>query len=221
VPPSLIPESGGTYELTATLGFQSAGGPITSVSGFAELRTYSFFRGTPLPGQNPPASPDAESDGPLLSATLQRIAHELSSGEITSFDVAKAIATRHPEYASGRLAHAALQAQSGAAAHGWALWRDSVAQLYDRRLLALSSHQVIDGRLFLIGLSLIDATLQQALDTAGSWAPLLLEMDEAVAPAGPVHTALQAVRFAYGYQGDVATGPDQLGVQGTSTPCAR
>ena len=214
VPPSLIPESGGTYELTATLGFQPAGGPITSVSGFAELKTYSFFRGPPPPGQTPPASPDAESDGPLLSATLQRIAHELSSGEITSFDVAKAIATRHPEYASGRLAHAALQAQSGAAAHGWALWRDSVAQLYDRRLLARSSHQVIDGRLFLIGLSLIDAALQQALDTAGSWAPLLLEMDEAVAPAGPVHTALQAVRFAYGYQGDVATGPDQLGVQG-------
>src|SRR5690349_8330423 len=117
------------------LSFQPTTGPMTSISGQQTLGLYSFFPPVPPSPQGAAAGPDAAPDGPLLSATLQAIAYELSSGEITSFEVAKAIATRHPEYASGRLAYAALQAQPGAAAHGWALWRDSVAQLYDRSLL--------------------------------------------------------------------------------------
>jgi hypothetical protein len=153
-------------------------------------------------------------DAPPLSGTLRSIAEELPSTGATAFDIARAIAGRHPEYASRRLGSATLEAPPAEASHGWEVWRDSVARLYDRATLA-RSEKVIDGRLFLVGLGLLDESLRDALDRSGAWAPLLLEVDEAVAPRGSrLWSVLQAVQFAHGYQSDRASGQDQLGIQG-------
>jgi hypothetical protein len=111
-----------------------------------------------------------------LSETLQSIAEELPSTEITAFDIARVIAGRHPEYASGRLRGMTLDAPVNTVGHEWELWRDSIARLSDRAALARSRHKVIDGRLFLAGLGLIDKPLRDALDKRGDWAPLLLEV---------------------------------------------
>jgi hypothetical protein len=160
---------------------------------------------------------------PPLSETMRSVAEELSAADripegthgVTAFEIALAIGHRHPEYASGLLGAIPLEVPDGAARHSWAEWGDSVAQLYDRDIVAGTRHQVLDGRLFLVGLSLIDVSLKTALDRPGAWGPLLVEVDEAVAPAGsPLRSVLQAVQFAYGYQSDQASGQDQLGVQG-------
>jgi hypothetical protein len=154
-------------------------------------------------------------DAPSLSETLQSIAEELPSTEITAFDIARAIAGRHPEYASGRLRGMTLDAPVNTVSHEWELWRDSIARLFDRAALARSRHKVIDGRLFLAGLGLIDKPLRDALGKRGDWAPLLLEVDEVVAPTGSqLRSFLQAVQFAHGYQSDQASGQDQLDIQG-------
>jgi hypothetical protein len=196
------PSGTGTVAITVTT---PAG---TSPSGPTELFTYVVSAtGTPI-------SADADTT-PSLSGTMRSVAEELSSAEVTAFDIARAIASRHPEYASGRLGRAALEAPDDAPRHEWDLWRDSVAELYDRAIVARSTHQVIDGRLFLVGLGLVDNWLHAALDGQGCWAVLLLEVDEAAAPTGSaVWSVLRAVQFAYGYQGDEATGQDQLGIQG-------
>jgi hypothetical protein len=137
---------------------------------------------------------EPDPDGLSLSQTLRKIAEELPSAGLTAFDIASAIAIRHPEYASGRLGSASLVSPPDAATHGWALWRDSVTQLYERTIVAASKHQVIDGRLFLVGLGLVESSLRSALDGLGCWAPLLLEVDEAVAPPGSaLWSVLQAV----------------------------
>jgi hypothetical protein len=104
---------------------------------------------------------------------------------------------------------------SAAEGHSWDDWRDSVAQLYDRDVLVSTRHKTLDGRLFLLGLGLIDASLKTALDDLGAWGPLVVEIDEAVAATGsPLMSVIRAVQFGYGYQSDRASGQDQLGVQG-------
>jgi hypothetical protein len=134
---------------------------------------------------------------PSLSETMRSVAEELSaagrtpagSQGVSAFVIAAAIARRHPEYASGLL--------------------------YNRDLVARSSHQLLDGRLFLVGLSVVDGSLKSALDHGGAWGPLVVEVDDAVAPAGsPLRSILHAVQFAHGYQSDRSTGEDQLGIQG-------
>jgi len=222
IPPGLIDGLGGTYAVAATLSFQPDGGRTGQFSGQMLLGSY-LLRGVPPPAPDEvkTGAPDEVKTGgttpgaPSLSETMLSIAKDLPSGEVCAFDIAKAIAGHHPEYAGGRLGSATLQAPPDAAAYGWEMWRDSVAQLYDPTIVAGSKHEVIDGRLFLAGLGLVDGPLREALDRLGCWAPLLLEVDETVAPAGSaLRSALQAVQFAYGYQSDGSTGQDQLGIQG-------
>jgi hypothetical protein len=213
VPPHVLPGLGGLHEATATVAFQPTSGPIAPLAAPVQLGSY-LLRGvpSPAPGQ---VKTGGTTPAPALSETMRSIATELPSGEVTAFDIARAIAGHHPEYAGGRLGGATLSAPPDVATYGWEMWRDSVAQLYDPTAVASSKHEVIDGRLFLVGLGLVDGPLREALERPGCWAPLLLEVDEAVAPAGSVlWPALQAVQFAYGYQSDGATGKDQLGVQG-------
>ncbi len=170
-----------------------------------------------------PQEPVQATNPPSLSETMRSVAEELSVADrtpegtqgVTAFEIAVAIARRHPEYASGLLSRVTFDVPKVAVSHSWADWHNSVAQLYDRDIVAGSRHQVLDGRLFLVGLSLLDVSLKNALDKEGAWGPLVVEVDEAVAPVGsPLRSILQAVQFAYGYQSDQASGQDQLGVQG-------
>jgi hypothetical protein len=163
------------------------------------------------------------TDPPPLSQTMQSVATELSvrsksadgTDGITAFEIVQAIARRHSDYASGRLGGALLGTPRTAVRRSWREWRDSVAQRYDRSVLARTTHKVLDSRLFLVGLGLVETGLRDALERVGAWAPLLLELDETAAPSGSaLWSALQEMQFEYGYQSDQASGDDQLGIQG-------
>lgn len=164
------------------------------------------FLGLEQPGDAKPAG---------MSATVQGVAEELGSSQVSAFAIFETLKQRHPEYASHRLGQATLEVPPEAASHEWEVWRDSVAQLYDEGAVAKSHHQVIDGRLLLVGLGLFEKPLREALEKADLWAALLLEIDEAVVkPSGPLRDALNAIQLAHGYRSDRAEGDDHLGIRG-------
>src|SRR5690242_717921 len=172
----------------------------------------------------PPSSPDHTAGPPPLSESMQLIEQELTAARrtpgsavegFTAFEIAEAIGRRHPRYASGLLGGAAFEVPDDAMRRRGAEWADSVAQLYDRDIVAKTRHKELDGRLFLVGLGMIDPSLRAELDRLGVWGPLVVEVDENVAPPGSLlRSVLQAVQFGYGYQSDLASGQDQLGIQG-------
>ncbi len=159
--------------------------------------------------------PSRKKEPTQLSVTVKEIIKDLGSSEVSAFTLAEQIQTRHGEYASHRLAEVQLVPPEGVAVHAWEDWRDSVANLYDQSALAGSQHEVIDGRLLLAGLGLLEPALLEALEEAGAWAPLLLEIDEAVVPtSGHLRNALKAIQLAHGYKSDRPDGDDQLSFQG-------
>ena len=167
--------------------------------------------------------PDRTAGPPPLSENMRSIAQELTTARstpdgdrgVTAYEIALAIGRRHPEYASGLLGAAAFDVPDVVMRHPWDDWVNSVGQLYDRDIVAETRHKVLSGRLFLVGLGLIDASLRAELDRLGVWGPLAVEVDENVAPPGSqLRSFLQAVQFGYGYQSDLASGQDQLGIQG-------
>lgn len=158
---------------------------------------------------------------PPLSETMQDVARHFSAGDtssvagtdISAFEIARAIQLRHPEYAEGRLVLESIP--EAGAFHSWNDWLDLVARQYDREAVAQSRHEVLDGRLFLVGLALIDPAMRELLEEGESFVPLLLEVDESAAPPGtPLWRVLQEVQLGYGYQSDEASGEDQLGIEG-------
>lgn len=196
----------------------------SALSGLASLRpptaapdSSSASRGDGRPPKSRQPTRSAPPPPPL-SETMHGVAAELSSsgrGDVSAFDIATALARRHPEYAGGYLGSATFAAPPAAQRRDWTGWLDAVGGLYDRAMLKASRHTRLDGRLFLTGLGVLDADLRTALDSSGVWAPLLIEVDDAVAPAGsPLQPYLQGVQFRYGYSTDSAGGVDQLGVQG-------
>jgi hypothetical protein len=167
-----------------------------------------------LPGEVDLRPPESMIE-PKLSATIRSVGDALGSGRVTAYDIANEIITRHPEYAARQLGNGDLVAPPNARSEIWPIWRDSVASLFDASAVEASKHSAIDGRLFLVGLGILESGLRDAFDARSAWAPLLLEVDEAVAPTGTtLHGYLQAVQFAHGYRSDRASGDDQLGVQG-------
>ena len=161
------------------------------------------------------------SDPPQLSATMRAVEDEVSKRALAAgtgvqaSEIAQAIARRHPEYAEERLGTFSGTPVSGIE-RSWAEWRNEVAQLYDRSVVARSRHQVLDGRLFLVGLAAVEPRLRESFAATGIWVPLLMEIDESAAPDGSALWALLQERrlLAYGYSSDEASGVDQLGIQG-------
>lgn len=159
-----------------------------------------------------------ETPGPSTSApistTVQKVGEQLTK-EISASEIANAIIARHEEYAGSTVRGVVLPIAKDAPRHSWALWRATVSDLYDATSVRNSKHKVIDGRLFLVGLGLLDNAMRSGLDDVGAWAPLLLEIDEQVAPPGTqLRSHLQSVQFAHGYKSDQSSGQDQLGIQG-------
>jgi len=150
-----------------------------------------------------------------LSTTVQDVENEFGQAEVvTAFAITQTLKERHEEYASYRLGSTEISVPEDAASYRWDVWRDSVANLYDENNLAESYHKVLDGRLLLVGLGLLEKPLREMLEQANAWAPLLLEIDEAVVGAGgPLRGALNSVQLAHGYKNDGAEGDDQLGIQ--------
>jgi hypothetical protein len=150
-----------------------------------------------------------------LSATVKGIAKDIGGRKVSAFEIAEMLKEKHGEYASHRLGEADWDTPDNPATNGWDIWRDSVAKLYDEDAVSKSHHKVIDGRLFLVGLGLYANPLRDALAGEEVWAPLLLEIDEAVIqPSGHLRDALNEIQLAHGYQCDRPDGDDQLGIQG-------
>jgi hypothetical protein len=150
-----------------------------------------------------------------LSATVRGIAKDIGDRQVSAFEITEKLKEKHGEYASYRLGQADWETPSNPDKNSWKKWRDSVAELYDKDTVAKSHHKVIDGRLFLVGLGLYAQPLRKALTEKDVWAPLLLEIDEAVIPTGgPLRNALNEIQLAHGYQCDRPDGDDQLGIQG-------
>jgi hypothetical protein len=108
---------------------------------------------------------------PPLSGTMRAVAEELSGRSTSSADpdaiTSLAIANRHHDYAGDRLGTVAFSSLPGATTRTWSEWEDQVAGLYDGSVLATSTHEVLDGRLFLVGLAILDPPLRDVLATHG------------------------------------------------------
>jgi hypothetical protein len=150
-----------------------------------------------------------------ISATVNNIAKEIGADEVSAFTIAEKLQKRHGEYASHRFGQASLITPANPDKHPWEKWRESVSGLYDETAVSNSHHEVLDGRLFIVGLGLFATPLRSALEAAGVWAPLLLEIDEAVIhQSGHLRDAFNEVQLAHGYKSDKTDGEDQLGIQG-------
>ncbi|WP_370961735.1 P-loop NTPase fold protein [Amycolatopsis sp. cg9] len=148
-----------------------------------------------------------------LSRSMQAVASSLPPTDLTTLDIVRAIARRHPEYAGGRLD--GVITRSPRRQRDWDEWYELVARWFDAEAVAKTRHEVLDGRLFVLGLGLSAPNLLDALKSEGAWTALITEVDEAVAPPGsPVWPVLNGVRFAHGYRNDGTGGADQLDVQG-------
>lgn len=150
-----------------------------------------------------------------FSATVRAIADNFGEVPVTAIMIAEALKEKHVEYAGNLLGGIRFDVVEAAEKRNWNDWSNSVAQLYDADTLAKSHHQVIDGRLFLIGLGLLDQLLQNELEKNNVWAQLLLEIDEAaIGSGGALRDALNSIQLAHGYKSDRTDGEDQLGIQG-------
>ncbi|WIV54172.1 P-loop NTPase fold protein [Amycolatopsis nalaikhensis] len=148
-----------------------------------------------------------------LSSSMRAVAESLS-GPLNAFDIVRAIAERHPEYAGGRLGSVRSLQRRGRH-RTWEDWYESVSAWFDAETVAKSRHEMLNGRLFLLGLGLTAPEVLAALKAEGAWAPLATEIDEAVAtPGSRLASVLDGIRFAPGYRNDGTRGADQLDVQG-------
>ncbi|NBH07906.1 P-loop NTPase fold protein [Amycolatopsis sp. SID8362] len=148
-----------------------------------------------------------------LSRSMQAVADSLPATGLTTVEIVRAIARRHPEYAAGRLG--SVVTRSPRRQRDWDEWYELVARWFDADVVAKTRHEVLDGRLFLLGLGLEAPNLLESLKSEGAWSALLTEIDEAVAPPGSrLWPVLNGVRFDHGYRNDGTGGADQLDVQG-------
>jgi hypothetical protein len=155
-----------------------------------------------------------------LSTSVRQVARQLASDSagagVTSFDIAQALAANHGHYAGRRLSPETFRAApEDARRQEWDVWIKQIAQLLDPERLSGSQHEVLDGRLLMVGLGLVDRPLSRHLEEKELWGALLIEIDESVAvPGRELDIALRKVKLRHGYANDDAAGDDQLGVQG-------
>ena len=161
-------------------------------------------------------TPYRRTGSPLpLSASLDALGKALNLDDHSAFELIQELGKMHPEYAGDHLGKAVLTPHAGTPQHGWSAWTAMVSELYDAAAVRSSAHELLSGRLFLAGLGLLDGRVRAALDAAGVWTPLLLEIDDAVATERTaLRDELKDLPYAHGYASDAAGGPDELDFQG-------
>lgn len=172
----------------------------------------------PAPGsterhQPPPEPPEAIG----LSASVRSVGNTVADrGLITAIDIAEALRAIHPEYAGGQFGlHAlGLTPNTPVISRSWHGWLEHVRGLFDPEAVA-RTEEVIDGRLLLAALGVLDPPLLEQLDKSGVWGQLLVELDqEAIAGILPLIEAKAGVSLAHGYRNDDPEGRDRLNIEG-------
>jgi hypothetical protein len=172
---------------------------------------------TGVQGTVPEAAAPASDRAVRFSGTVHAAGRGLP-GACTAIEIAIAIDARHPgEYGAGRLSAALADATTASLplrSQSWPAWRTEVGRLFDPDAVAASSHQVVDGRLFIAGLGVVDSAFRACLEESGLWHLLLFELDDAAVSSGPLRALLDGLCFAHGYVSDASAGEDQLGIEG-------
>ncbi len=108
-----------------------------------------------------------------LSPTIQKLEFDLGRDTpISTFELARNILDLHPEYGGGIAGSIALGKDAGILPPRTVdEWIREISSLFDS-----SRVPVLDGRLMLVGLGLIDSSLRKALDQNGFWDAILSEL---------------------------------------------
>ena len=149
-----------------------------------------------------------------LSGAVREIADSLGAGDCSAAQIAEVVAERHPDVAGGQLRAALPRLRQTQPTRSWETWLDAVGREFDMDAVAKSRHRVVDGRLLLFGLALVNRALLVELERVGAWTPLLFEIDEQAVQTGNGHAVLSSLRFAHGYVSDLPGGEDRLDIQG-------
>ena len=143
--------------------------PFAADKSFAELVAPSggepvVIGATPVEtrAQTTPPSPEGV-DLSVFSDSIRNVISELGpETEVTASGLADAVRIRHPEYANSRFGSVSLDAYAGGRRKVTA-WLAAIRDSYDLAVVAASDHQVIDGRLTLRALAMLDPSLATAL----------------------------------------------------------
>jgi KAP family P-loop domain len=131
--------------------------------------------------QAAPPSPD-RVDLSVFSSTIRDVVSELGAEtEVTASGVADKVRIRHSDYADSRFGSVSLDVRAGKPRKVSA-WLAAVRNSYDLAAVAASKHRVIDGRLTLIALAMLDSSLATAL---GDEIVSQLAAESSVAPTRP------------------------------------
>ena len=162
--------------------------PLAADRSFAELVAPSGgepivigARSNVVSAQAAPSSPIAV-DLSVFSETIRTVVSKLGAEtEVTASGLADAIRIDHPDYAKPRFGSISLDTRAGEQRKVSA-WLAAVRDSYDLAAVAASKHSVIDGRLTLIALAMLDPSLATAL---GDEVVSQLAAESSVAPTRP------------------------------------
>ena len=135
-------------------------------------------------------------------------------GDITASRLAQQLAAQHPEYANSRLGEIVLDTTLGPTLP-IQQWLSMAAAEFDLAAVRQSSHQVLDGRLVLLGLAQVDPDLSRQLDESGVLT--LLRREVSVLPIARRPTVVDFdvgfVADRVGDRGTLTAEDDKLGIE--------
>ena len=116
-----------------------------------------------LAASTPSSTPRSGDRWPEFSNSVRQVARDLGTSELTTASaIAQEIRSRHPNYAAGRLESVLIDVTVGVRLP-LDEWLSLVRSRYDLSEIAQSRHKVIDGRLTLAALALLDPPLAEQL----------------------------------------------------------
>jgi hypothetical protein len=101
-----------------------------------------------------------------FSSSVRRVSEHLATSPVTASRMAQELQKDHEEYAGATFGAVVIDPETGSRQPAES-WLVRVAELYDADEVGASSHEVIDGRLLLLGLAELDSHLVAALRRDG------------------------------------------------------
>lgn len=142
-----------------------------------------------------------------VSASVRSARDELLGNAVTAAQIALALQPGHTDYGGGTFGKVVLDPEQGSSrpVDNW-LW--AVGELYGFDAVAASRHQVLDGRLVLAGLAVLDSELRAMLEADGFLSALRAELD--VVPTAPPPAAPTSAEPFFDFSTDTAGPADEV-----------